>query len=199
MGKVRHAISWQMLPRDGERAEMQTARRKIVFLDIDGVLQPFSSTRRFQVSVRDEAAAYASSVGNPFYENLDPHDVCAVLLDWDSEAVANLKNILDETGAEIVVSSDWRDFNEDAALRALLAIWNLDRYFGGSTAPFVPKAESIMGYISDHGGEIAAYVVLDDDPRVGALPNAIPIRGKLSEEDADEAVRVLGGRRPNEQ
>ena len=163
----------------------------VVFLDIDGVLQPFGNTHRFDVDVKRVAQEYALSKGNQIYSELDPHDVCAVLLDWDKGAVSELQRILDSTGAMLVVSSDWRDFNEDAALEALLAIHGLDRYLLGSATPFVSKPEAITSYLDEHADEISGYVILDDDPRVGVLHNAIVIKGKLTERDADEAIAML--------
>ena len=62
--------------------------RKVIFLDIDGVL----NTGRW----------HAQMGGNI------PRDKYGYT--FDPNAVANLKKILDETGAEIVISSSWKSF-----------------------------------------------------------------------------------------
>ena len=64
---------------------------KIIFLDIDGVLnhQNWFSRRHKEVDQNDVVSHY------PFYE-------------FDPESVEQLNRIIDETGAKVVVSSTWR-------------------------------------------------------------------------------------------
>ena len=44
------------------------------------------------------------------YSKYDKYDVAAVYYDWDKDSVQFLKDILVQSGAKIVLSSDWRLF-----------------------------------------------------------------------------------------
>ena len=89
--------------------------RKIVFLDIDGVIQPGYSKERFKhVSLDKEISdmpglyKYLDYYFHIDYREYHPYDVAAVYYDWDKTAVELLKLTLSLTGAKIVLSSDWR-------------------------------------------------------------------------------------------
>lgn len=118
---------------------------KVLFLDIDGVIQ-LSTEHRFNHS-KEEIYALChdltekfggifdytawvgdDSGGNPFWT------VAAVQWDWNPEIVGELKRVLDTTGAKIVLSSAWRH-NGNEAMRALFRIWQLDSYYLDSTMP----------------------------------------------------------------
>ena len=115
---------------------------KILFLDIDGVIQIFTQYR-FDHTVEEVHAlcreltarfggefdydAWAGREGsNPFWT------VAAVQWDWNEDAVRELKRVLDATGAKIVLSSSWRDFGFEA-MKALFRIWGLDSYYFDDT------------------------------------------------------------------
>ena len=66
--------------------------KKILFLDIDGVL----NTERWHKKMM-ESHAPKDSFG----------------YDFDPEAVANLRRIIEATGAEIVISSSWKGYGMD--------------------------------------------------------------------------------------
>lgn len=128
---------------------------KAIFLDIDGVLQPFSSQKRFDHIRNGElpnlCIALNKRVSNGFdlykwcdgekalQENLRPnelnshnYDVAAVYWDWHPEAIRLLHQVIDETGAQIVLSSDWRSKGFEAC-QALLDIHNFGKYLYGTT------------------------------------------------------------------
>ncbi|MDR0939788.1 MAG: hypothetical protein LBN29_10665, partial [Mediterranea sp.] len=56
----------------------------------------------------------------------------AVYYDWDKPAVERLREILDTTGAKIVLSTTWRRMGIPI-MRALMAIHHLDSYLVDST------------------------------------------------------------------
>jgi len=108
--------------------------RKIVFLDIDGVLQPLSSQKRFkychgqieQSPMLEKYKELQDKFGIDYSVYLQ-WNVAAVLYDWDKTAVTLLKLILNLTNAEIVISSDWR-FDGFKAMKDLFTLQGLDKY-----------------------------------------------------------------------
>ena len=73
--------------------------KKILFLDFDGVL----NTERHHEHCYENGIVPVDKYGYAF----------------DPEAVANLKRIIDETGADIVVSSSWKFWG----LSAMTDMW----------------------------------------------------------------------------
>lgn len=122
---------------------------KVIFLDIDGVLQPKSAQKRFEhlKEVRQLAKELTAKIRNgiDYYDfigaekgtmyGIVPHadyDVAAVYWDWSQEAVDLLREVLVKTGAKIVLSSDWRERGNEA-MKALLDIHDLGKYLYGAT------------------------------------------------------------------
>lgn len=113
---------------------------KVLFLDIDGVLQPLGKQERFEH--RDEIPAIAARLNREKQNGFDYEayvsgyaglcDVGAVYFDWNKEAVEGLRQVLATTGARIVISSDWRDKGFEV-MKAFLAIYDLDGYLEDMT------------------------------------------------------------------
>lgn len=114
---------------------------KVVFLDIDGVLQPRTNKRGEH---RKEIPAFCRMMdkrmkGLYHYEGwlgesgFDLMDVGAVRYDWDVTAVETLRRLLDKSKAKIVLSSDWKDMRAMRLMKALLAIHDLDGYLWDRT------------------------------------------------------------------
>lgn len=121
---------------------------KAIFLDIDGVLQPGHFQNRFKhiaeiselaIKLNEELHNgfdyYALAGGDKEKDNTsysNKYDIGAVYWDWHPEAVENLHRIIDETGAKIVLSTDWRGRGlED--MRGLLDIKGFGKYVYGAT------------------------------------------------------------------
>ena len=159
--------------------------RKVIFLDIDGVLSP------------------------RWWDSNKQSDNYGCL--FDAKAVANLAKIVEETDAEIVISSSWKDMG----LVELLNMWR-DRNLPGKIVDITPdymsdelllkedssnmdylyeRGSEIQGWLLLHGDDVSRYVIIDDmddilpeqkshfvqtDPEVG-----------ITEEDAYNAVIIL--------
>ncbi|MCD7949581.1 MAG: hypothetical protein LUG12_04890 [Erysipelotrichaceae bacterium] len=115
---------------------------KVIFLDIDGVLQPYDSKNRFETNL-EMLSKYLSIRYQRDYTIYDRYDVGACFLDWDKNAVKRIKTILDATNARIVISSAWRsgawDYQKPYKMLDLLYLWNLEKYWNGET-------DSELGY-----------------------------------------------------
>ena len=169
---------------------------KIIFLDIDGVL----NTERQHDRCVNLGADQVDNFGYAF----------------DPEAVANLKRIVEHTGADIVISSSWKMWGLDAMQR----MW-ARRDLPGKVIGITPNTESdemllsidldlmdipaikgseIKEWLSTNGNQDTRYAILDDlpdmlpeqeshfvqtDPRIG-----------ITKDDADRIITILTGKAP---
>lgn len=141
--------------------------KKVIFLDIDGVLQPGYSQKRFNYNLDELKTELAKRYNEPGYEQLNKYDLGAVYYDWHPEAINWLKKLLKETNAVIVISSDWRNSNSLEALRLFFKIYDLDQYVVDVTPKLeYRRAEEIKAYLAEHP-EIEKFVVIDDVPFTG--------------------------------
>ena len=126
--------------------------RKVIFLDLDGVLNP------------------------KWWNSKKPSDKYGVL--FDPKSVACLKKIIAETDADIVISSSWKCMG----LSALQKMWNERKLPGKiiDVTPDYLSEELLMnpnlnnddvlynrgceikGWLSKHGNEVSNYVIIDD-------------------------------------
>lgn len=115
---------------------------RIVFLDIDGVLQP-GTQKRFDHprDVPDLTRELEARCGGKYpysrwcnTSEMDDMDLAAVFYDWDPDAVERLRYALDVLDARIVLSSNWREFHGFKSMSALFAIHGLDGYLCDGTA-----------------------------------------------------------------
>ena len=113
----------------------------VVFLDIDGVLQPRTQKRfNYQDDIADLCVELESRCGGryPYTEwhgtqQIDDMDIGAVYYDWNRDAVERLRYVLEVAGSGIVLSTNWREMRGYSGMAALLAIHGLDRYLCGFT------------------------------------------------------------------
>lgn len=155
---------------------------KIVFLDVDGVL---NSQR---VADRIGWGGHFNESEEATHENVK----------WGQSLVDNLKEIVQKTGAQIVMSSTWRKFFSIEKFKEMFAVYNfndapvIDKTPGG----YRSRGMEIDEWLADNP-HVKQYVILDDyddflpeqaqyyvetDPEVG-----------LSEEDRDKAIQILNG------
>ena len=137
---------------------------RVVFLDIDGVLQPTASQKRFGhdlVALREDLAdRYGAE-----YREFNEYDLGAVVHDWEAGAVARLRALCADHDASIVVSSDWRLQRSVAQLRALFRLHDLhhlvaDRTCDPHDGPHY-RAGEVKQYLDTHP-EIERFVIIDD-------------------------------------
>ena len=153
---------------------------KIIFTDVDGVLNCSTTTKRLQV--------------------------CNEFTFVDTRKVLRLREIVERTGAQLVLSSTWR-FGADPkafwlereALRELVAEFRRLRcplWF--DTTPYLPSTkrwQEINAWLILHDAE--DFIILDDwgeeefRPMMDRLVKCDPRKG-LTKERAELAIQMLG-------
>jgi hypothetical protein len=162
---------------------------KVIFLDIDGVLNTKWWYTQMDRNTPKDKYGYT----------------------FDPRSVANLKKIIDETGADIVISSSWKSFG----LSELEEMWQ-DRELPGKLIDITPNSVSdemllnadldhmelfhirgmeIKEWLDKHGKNVSHYVIIDD------MDNFLPEQKShfvqtdpevgITEEDADIAIKIL--------
>lgn len=120
---------------------------------------------------------------------------------FDNEAVMNLRKIIDETNAAIVISSSWKHMGE----KRILEIWD-DWNLPGKVIGCTPggwgdnktRGEEIQAWIDVNSKETCPYVIIDDMEAEIAIKGqflhwvqVVPHCG-ITAEDAEIAIRILG-------
>ena len=165
--------------------------RKIIFLDIDGVLNTKEWHSRMTKDAPKDEYGYA----------------------FDPVTVKNLAHIIDKTGADIVISSSWKSYGV-AKLRKMWEIRNLP----GTILDITPntisdemllnanldemelgvcRGNEIKEWLSRHKGEVANYVIIDDfDDLLPEQENHTVLTDSLigiTGSDAEKAIMILNG------
>ena len=151
---------------------------KIIFLDFDGVMD----TEYYDHLLSDADKPISDEYG----------------LLFDPECVKNLKYIIDSTGADIVISSTWKDF---MSYQEILDMWKY-RGLPGFVTDVTPSTENhkrgdeIDGWLKECHTE-CNYVIIDDldvsnfnEHQIPRLLIVNPFNG-LDEYTAKRAVMIL--------
>ncbi len=137
--------------------------RRVIFLDIDGVLQPNGSQYRFDHDLKELVKELAVQYNNNDYLEMDRYDLGAVKYDWDTGAVERLRQLCIKAPAEIIISSDWRRYNKLPRLKDYFKLHDLDQYVKGVIAQIEGKYR--CGEVEDYllkNPDIHRFVILDD-------------------------------------
>lgn len=147
---------------------------KLVFLDIDGVLNSVAWWKHLHMEGRQDHNA------------LDPG------------AIHNLNAITRATGASIVVSSTWRLLHSFAWLTGHLKAMGVEAEVLDYTPESTPRQYrgwEIARWLAERGDDVEGFVILDDDSDMVHLTSwhvqTDPMRGLLAEH-VDLAVRRMG-------
>ncbi len=166
--------------------------KKIIFLDLDGVL----NTGHYQHFLTYNNEAWQDKHGMLF----------------DPAVVQQLKRIIDATHADIVIESSWKHLG----LEAMQTMWT-DREMPGKVIDITPtsisdrfllgatsdsgmrqcKGVEIECWLGDNGSEDMRYVIIDDEYVIMdfQMPFFLQVDSYsgLTEEIADKAIEILNG------
>ena len=143
---------------------------KIIFLDIDGVLNN----------------SHSSTIGTEFGDNPQP------------ALIKQLNRICDRTGAKVVISSTWRKLAFWTQIWRLLDVLGFTGEIVGQT-PIINKigtrrGHEIQAWIDELGEPLESFVILDDDSDMEHLMgHLVQTDGSvgLTGADAQRAVEIL--------
>lgn len=162
---------------------------RIIFLDIDGVLNDDQTYRRIQEAKRERT-------GSAVVSARDLVDVDAIV----PEYVERLNRIIGRTSAWCVLSSSWRKARELGEIQRTLESCGFVGQLVDKTPEkfsYVPRHREIKWWLADRShAKPDAFVILDDDQEagVGLTEHYVHVPNGLQDEHVERAVRVLGGR-----
>lgn len=151
---------------------------RVLFLDVDGVLN--NDDWAWEMYKKYKVEVYRNNI---LYQ---PH-------------LEQLRRIINETDAKIVVSSSWRKIpSAYADLKRWLQMYGMEVF---DETPYVGgiRGDDIEAWFKrNKDKDIEAYAILDDDTDMGEhyshLINTFYMEG-LTPEMADECIKMLGGKK----
>lgn len=120
-----------------------------------------------------------------------------MLQEFCPRAENNLKRIIKECDAKIVVSSSWRGYDTaDEIAEWLFSHYDLASFVIGVTPHLNDeiRGKEIQKYIEEAKHPITNFVILDDDKDMGDLMNHLvqtDNKWGLNDEKCEEAIKVL--------
>ena len=155
--------------------------KKVIFLDIDGVLNSMDNMRANHVP--------------PDYGRDENHDHY-----FDARCVQWFKRLIEDTGADIVISSTWRSRGTEK-LQELWKRRNLPGVVVGRTGYIGgDRGDIILEYLREHPYD--RFIMIDDDQDLGQFPreNFVHCNGEygITLREFQVARALLNGEKPNE-
>ena len=147
----------------------------IIFLDVDGVLNSYNKL----IEIYNKTGKPHSGSNFPF----------------DEKCLENLKILVEETNAKIVITSTWRKNEEDMkVLLNKLKEYNLDKEIIGYTPIlYTRREEEIIEYLNKLNIKVD-FIIIDDIRDMGVLNDKLivtsPITG-FTEDNMKNAIKIL--------
>lgn len=164
---------------------------KIIFLDIDGVL---NCNKTFDDTKGIQTAYYIFLKNINDKKRYEEKLLQGKLLEIDNHKLSLLKYIIHCTGAKIVVTSSWKNFRRYSLIEEFLI--NAGLPIIGATKDMGSRGKEIKTYITENN--IREYIIIDDEvfpdfseeQKYNLIWTNFYEEG-LTEENVNEAIRIL--------
>jgi len=151
-------------PRE-DRWEVRNQKKgpAVIFLDIDGVIQPYSSKNRFDYKFEPSLDYISEKFHNDICKKYDPYDFMAAYHDWDPVALGYIRRLAVGENAGIVLHSGWSNYTPFEGLKHMFAYYGMDDFIIDALPYSDGKEESIKWYLDRYPDLQKRYVIIDDD------------------------------------
>lgn len=153
-------------------------KKSIIFLDIDGVIQPYHSQMRHEYDLDAMIEKLCEKYDPEVVRRGDKYDVAAAYYDWNEIAVGRIAYLCHHMEAYIVMSTGWRQWNDNERFRLFLSFYGLEDYLldtcenisfeemektqKDSDHYVEEKVVAIRKWIEAHKDDVDRYLVIDD-------------------------------------
>lgn len=176
---------------DFKKEKINNKKKNIIFLDIDGVIQPYNNQYRFKYDMKETVKFLAKKFNDEIYNNIDIYDLCAAYYDWDEIALGILKKIIFLCDAYIVIHSGWKESLSLLELKALFRLYNLDEYIL-DVCDKGDKKRVIKDYLNKNSEMINEYIILEDMDLINEFGyHFIQTRDRLNLNDYIQALKIF--------
>lgn len=133
--------------------------KPILFLDIDGVIHPFTRIKDYKVD-SSLAKKIAQERNDPSLENMNLYLMHMILYRFDLDAISYIGELIHEYDAKVIISSSWRLMYSDENFEMMFKLMKWDGAYLGKTKSNKPRYKLIKDYIKEN--RIKSYLVIDD-------------------------------------
>lgn len=130
----------------------------ILFLDIDGVLNPATMPNyEVDLSLNEKLA---KTYNEERIRSMNIYFLNQICFGFKKESCELIKKLVEEFHAKIVLTSSWRLFYSHEEIQCMFKILELEEAFLDFTSPGSPRNQVITEYIYNH--HVKQYIVIDD-------------------------------------
>lgn len=165
---------------------------KLIFLDIDGVLNSdaWDQTDRYKIETAGMSDVEIMLIAH--HTHLDP------------KALNLINDLVNRSGAEVIISSTWRTKYKPDVLTdmmqkrgATFVIKDSTPILFGRMSERIPRGKEISTYIDSLDERPESFVILDDRSDMIYLQNSLvltDIRFGITMADVEKALKILNGK-----
>ena len=168
---------------------------KIIFLDFDGVLNSDIYFNSSSFKTETQGMSHAEIMLVAHHVHIDPI------------AVQRMNRLVEQSGAQVVVSSTWRIEYDIVELNTMLKGRGATFEIVGATPRYhdyievgwgrvaTPRGHEIQGYIDSLTEVPESFVILDDIDNMAHLKESLILTDEefgLTDRDVEKALKILG-------